>query len=123
MLALQMQQNDLKTYIAMFDNLWEAAGWERNSQGTILLFWHRLHPALAQAVINRTIPQPVTFDDWANAAQMQHMIWVKMQAIMGTQRMLCQDNFNMLRWWMVMGQWPQRDPDVMDVQWLPKPFS
>ena len=38
MLALQMQQNDLDTYIAMFDNLREAAGWERNFQGTILLF-------------------------------------------------------------------------------------
>ena len=38
MLALRMQQNNLDTYIAMFNNLWKAARWEQNSQGTILLF-------------------------------------------------------------------------------------
>ena len=28
MLALRMQQNNLDTYIAMFNNLWKAARWE-----------------------------------------------------------------------------------------------
>ena len=56
MLALRMQQNNLNMYIAMFDNLREVASWGRNLQGTILLFQCGLHPALAQAVINQTLP-------------------------------------------------------------------
>jgi hypothetical protein len=52
LLALKMQGNDLDTYIATFDHLWDTAGWEIDSQGMILLFRRGLHPALAQAVIN-----------------------------------------------------------------------
>ena len=68
LLAIKMQGEDLDTYIATFNHLRDVAQWERDSRGTILLFRRGLNPALAQAIINRTIPRPVTFDDWANAA-------------------------------------------------------
>jgi hypothetical protein len=61
---------------------------------------------LAQAIINRTILRPVTFDDWADATQTQHAIWVKTQAVMGMQQTPWQDNFNTPQWWMAMGWWP-----------------
>jgi hypothetical protein len=53
-----MQGNDLDTYIATFDHLRETTQWERDSKGTILLFRRGLNPALANAVINRTILCP-----------------------------------------------------------------
>jgi hypothetical protein len=51
-LTIKMIGNDLDTYIATFDHLRDTAQWERDSQGTILLFQRGLNPALAQAVIN-----------------------------------------------------------------------
>jgi hypothetical protein len=60
--------NDLDMYIATFDHLWDTTQWKRDLQGTILLFWQGLNPALAQAVINWTISRPQTFDEWANMA-------------------------------------------------------
>jgi hypothetical protein len=68
LLAIKMQGEDLDTYIVMFDHLQAVAQWERDSRGMILLFRMGLNPALAQAVINRTIPRPETLDNWANAA-------------------------------------------------------
>jgi hypothetical protein len=56
LLVLKMQNNDLDNYIAAFDTLRDAAGWEIDSQGTILLFRRGLHLALVQAVIQRTSP-------------------------------------------------------------------
>ena len=58
LLAIKMQGNDLDIYIATFDHLWETAQWERDLKGTILLFRGGLNPALANAVINQTIPRP-----------------------------------------------------------------
>lgn len=69
LLAIKMQGEDLNTYIMMLNHLRDVAQWERNSRKTILLFKRGLNPALAQAVINRTISRPVTFDDWANIVQ------------------------------------------------------
>jgi hypothetical protein len=37
-LTIKMIGNDLDTYIATFDHLRDTAQWERDSQGTILLF-------------------------------------------------------------------------------------
>jgi hypothetical protein len=85
LLAIKMQGEDLDTYIATFDHLRAVAQWERDSRGTILLFRRGLNPALAQAVINRTIPRPETFNDWANAARMQHANWIKSRVVMGMQ--------------------------------------
>jgi hypothetical protein len=85
LLVLKMQNNNLDNYIAAFDTLRDAAGWEIDSHGTILLFRRGLHPALAQAVIQRTTPRPVTFTDWANVARRQHAIWIESKAVMGTQ--------------------------------------
>jgi hypothetical protein len=110
-----MQGNDLDTYIATFDHLRDTAGWEIDSQGTILLFRRGLHPALAQAVINRTIPRPVTFEDWANAARTQHAIWVESRAVMGTQGTQRNDGFSSPRWRQALGGRRQRDPNAMDV--------
>ena len=93
-----MQGEDLDTYIATFDHLREVAQWERDSWGTILLFRRGLNPALAQAIINRTIPRPVTFDDWANAAQTQHANWIKSHAVMGTQSHGRNNGFRNPRW-------------------------
>jgi hypothetical protein len=47
LLAIKMQGEDLDTYIATFDHLRDVAQWERDSQGTILLFRRELNPALA----------------------------------------------------------------------------
>ena len=79
-----MQGGDLDTYIATFDHLHAAVEWERDSRGTILLFQCGLQPNLAQAVIDQTIPRPVTFDDWANATRTQHTNWVESRVVMGT---------------------------------------
>ena len=84
LLAIKMQEEDLDTYIATFDHLRDVAQWERDSRGMILLFRRGLNLALAQAIINRTIPRPVTFDDWANLAQTQHANWIKSCTMMGT---------------------------------------
>ena len=92
-----MQGEDFDTYIATFNHLREVAQWERDSRGTILLFRRGLNPALAQAIINRTIPRPVTFDDWANAAQTQHANWIESCAVMGTQNCGRNDGFQNLQ--------------------------
>ena len=98
LLAIKMQGGDLDTYIATFDHLHAAAEWEQDSRGMILLFQRGLQPNLAQAVIDQTIPQPVTFDDWANAAQTQHANWVESHAVMGTQYGGRRDGFGNPRW-------------------------
>jgi hypothetical protein len=98
LLAIKMQGEDLDTYIATFDHLRAVAQWERDSRGTILLFRRGLNPALAQAVINRTIPRPETFDDWANAARTQHANWIESRAVMGTQNRGRDDGFRNPRW-------------------------
>ena len=115
-----MQGGDLDTYIATFDHLRAAAEWEWDSRGTILLFWRGLQPNLAQAVINQTVPRPVTFDDWANAARTQHANWVESCVVMGTQYGGRRDGFGNPQWWQALsgggGQHNQpQDPDVMDV--------
>ena len=98
-----MQGNDLDTYIATFDHLWETVQWERDSKGTILLFRRGLNPALANVVINRTIPQPQTFHEWAHAAQVQHANWIETKAVMGTQGSGQNDSFNSPWWWQALG--------------------
>ena len=64
-----MQGNDLNTCIVTFDHLQETVQWERDLKGTILLFRRDLNPALANVVINQTIPCPQTFHEWAHAMQ------------------------------------------------------
>ena len=98
-----MQGEDLDTYIATFDHLRDVAQWERDSRGTILLFRRGLNPALAQAIINRTIPRPVTFDDWADAARTQHANWIESRAVMGTQNRGKNDGFRNPRWRQAIG--------------------
>jgi hypothetical protein len=116
LLAIKMQGNDLDTYIATFDHLRETAQWERDSKGTILLFRRGLNPALANAVINRTIPRPQTFHEWAHAAQVQHANWIETKAVMGTQGSTRNDGFNSPRWRQALGRRnQQRDPNAMDV--------
>jgi hypothetical protein len=102
LLGLRMKDNDLDTYIATFNHLWNLAGWEQNSQGTVLLFRRGLTPGLVQAVINRTMPQPRTFEEWANVARHQHAIWIESRAVMGTQSIGRHDGFQNLRWQSVM---------------------
>ena len=114
-----MQGGDLDTYIATFDHLRAAAEWERDLRGTILLFHRGLQPNLAQAVIDQTIPRPVTFDNWANATRTQHTNWVESRAVMGTQYGGRRDGFGNLRWRQALGgggQWNRPwDPGAMDV--------
>jgi hypothetical protein len=98
LLVLKMQNNDLDNYIAAFDMLRDVAGWEIDSQGTILLFRRGLHPALAQAIIQRTTPRPVTFTDWANVARTQHAIWIESRAVMGTQTTGRNNGFRNPQW-------------------------
>jgi hypothetical protein len=63
LLGLQMKDNDLDIYIATFDHLHNMVGWKQNSQGTVLLFHQGLNLGLVQAVINRMMPQPHTFEE------------------------------------------------------------
>jgi hypothetical protein len=93
LLRLRMKDNDLDTYIATFDHLQNLAGWEQNSQGTVLLFCRGLNPGLAQVVINRTMLRPHTFEEWANAARHQHAIWIESRAVMGMQSAGWHDGF------------------------------
>ena len=78
-------------------------GRNRDSRGTILLFRRGLNPALAQAIINRTIPRPITFDDWANTVQTQHANWIESRAVMGTQSRGRNDRFRNPRWRQAIG--------------------
>ena len=93
-----MQGNDLDTYIMTFDHLWETAQWERDLKGTTLLFRRGLNTALANAVINQTIPCPQTFHEWAHAMQVQHINWVEMKAVMGMQGSGQNDGFSSPHW-------------------------
>jgi hypothetical protein len=116
LLNLRMKDNDLDTYIATFDHLRNSAGWEQNSQGTVLLFRRGLTPGLAQAVINRTMPRPHTFEEWANVARHQHAIWIESRAVMGTQSIGRHDGFQNPQWQRALGGGrPRRDPNAMDV--------
>jgi hypothetical protein len=111
-----MKDNDLDTYIATFDHLRNSAGWEQNSQGMVLLFRRGLNPGLAQAVINRTMPRPHTFEEWANATRHQHAIWIESRAVMGMQSVGRHDWFQNPRWQKALGGGrPRRDPNAMDV--------
>ena len=48
---LAMQGSDLDTYTADFENLRTQAGWERDAQGTILMWRQGLKPALHRMII------------------------------------------------------------------------
>jgi Retrotransposon gag protein len=38
LITIQMKGKDLDTYISTFYHLWEKAGWEPSTQGTMLMF-------------------------------------------------------------------------------------
>jgi hypothetical protein len=89
-----MTRDDLDSYIANFDNLRETSGWERDSQGTLLLFRRGLKPALANAIIHHMAVRPVNFEEWCMVARRQHADWVETKAVMGTQNVPRNDGFN-----------------------------
>jgi hypothetical protein len=118
LLTLRMTRDDLDSYITNFNNLRETSGWERDSQGTLLLFQRGLKPALANVIIHHMAVRPVNFEEWCMAARWQHVDWVETKAVMGTQNVLRNNGFNSPRWNQVFHtqQRPRpRDPDAMDV--------
>jgi hypothetical protein len=46
LLSLKMQGDDLDNYVSTFEHLAQAAGWERDSQGTIFIFKRGLKQGL-----------------------------------------------------------------------------
>ena len=104
LLAIKMQGNNLNTYIASFNHLHETTEWERDLKGMILLFRRALNPALANAVINWTIPWPYTFHEWAHAMQVQHANWVETKAVMGMQGFGWNNGFSSPHWQQALGQ-------------------
>ena len=68
LMRLTMNGWDVDTYIATFDRLTLAAGWDSNSEGTIAKF----HEGLSKGVHSKALDRdhiPRTIDEWKAAAQ------------------------------------------------------
>jgi Retrotransposon gag protein len=118
LLNLRMQGDDLDNYVSAFEHLAQAAGWERDSQGTIFIFKRGLKQGLGRAIIERTHPHPVTFSDWIDAAHRQHAAYVETRATYGAPYNARAEDRN--KWRKALGrstrgQQRHRDPDAMDV--------
>jgi len=55
LLSLKMKGTDLDTYILTFDNLQLKAGWEKDAQGTLLLFCRGLTNLLCRVIFERVV--------------------------------------------------------------------
>lgn len=67
-MCLMMNRWDVDTYIAMFDRLALAAGWDGNSEGTIA----RFHEGLSKGIHSKALDRnriPRTIEEWKAAAQ------------------------------------------------------
>jgi hypothetical protein len=106
----KMEGDDLDTYTATFNYWLELAGWERDAQGTMLMYKRGLKSGLLTKIIERSNPRPNTLDGWQEAARIHHAIWVELKDIR-TNAPPPNRWGNFRR----QGQRKQRDPDAMDV--------
>jgi hypothetical protein len=67
-MKLQMQGFDIDTYIATFDRLAIAAGWDLIAEGTIARFRDGLHKLIHSKALDRD-NLPTTMDQWKAAAR------------------------------------------------------
>ena len=68
LMRLTMNGWDVDTYIAMFDHLTLAAGWDQNSEGTIAKFREGLSKGVHSKALDRD-RIPCTIDEWKAAAR------------------------------------------------------
>src|SRR6266436_7297404 len=75
---LQMRGDDLDSYITTFKHLAGQAGYALTEAGTVHLFALNLKPKLMDAVMHRDT-QPLTFDQWVEAARMELQKYLRRQ--------------------------------------------
>ena len=63
-----MKDLDVNAYIATFNRLALAAGWEANALGTIDKFADGLKDNVHRRVLNREM-EPITMEEWQDAAR------------------------------------------------------
>ena len=68
LMKLTMKDLDVDSYIATFEQLAAAVKWDVSAEGTIDQFTRGLRDNIHRRVINRD-KEPVTWDDWKDAAQ------------------------------------------------------
>lgn len=68
LMCLTMNSWDIDTYIAMFDWLALAAGWDSDSEGTIAKFWEGLNKGVHSKALDRD-RIPCTITEWKAAAR------------------------------------------------------
>ena len=70
LMHLMVNRWDMDTYIAMFDHLTLATGWDSNSEGTITKFREGLSKGIHSKALDRDhIPR--TIEEWKAAARME----------------------------------------------------
>jgi Retrotransposon gag protein/Zinc knuckle len=80
LINIQMKGEDLDTYISTFHHLRERAGWEPDTQGTILMFQQGLKWPLAMAIVEWMHPCPQTLQGWYQAARAHHTAYAENKA-------------------------------------------
>ena len=68
-MRLQMKERDVDTYIATFERLAAAAGWELDAAGTIARFRNGLTEPIQRGIIIRNRPLPTNFQGYKKAAR------------------------------------------------------
>jgi hypothetical protein len=81
LINIQMKGEDLDTYISTFHHLREWAGWEPDTQGTMLMFRRGLKRPLATAIVERTHPRPQTLQAWYQSARAHHAVYAENKAM------------------------------------------
>jgi hypothetical protein len=61
--------DELDEYTTMFNNLLKEAGFDANTQGTIIQYHAGLKEALHMTIMNRQHPRPETLAEWQKAAR------------------------------------------------------
>ena len=68
LMKLTMTNLNIDSYIAMFERLAAATGWDVDAKGTIDWFTRGLRDNIHRQVINHD-KEPITWEDWKDAAQ------------------------------------------------------
>jgi Retrotransposon gag protein len=77
LINIQMKGEDLDMYISTFYHLWERAGWEPDTQGTILMFRRGLKCPLTMAIVKWTHPRPQTLQGWYQVVRAHHAAYAE----------------------------------------------
>jgi Retrotransposon gag protein len=109
-LECRMKGDDLDNYLAEFEHWRSEAEWGENEVGTITQFRRGLRDGLHKAILEKTVPRPVSLREWVNAARDQHELWAEIKASVGSYRAK-DPTANAQRWRQALGR-----PQVADTR-------